>query len=166
MSFWVAGAVLVGSIGSAVIGSKAAKDASKAGQNAAASEWEYLRNRDLQARSDNQSYRKSGYDALNAMNVMSGLERQLSGEQSDEIDDLWSDFDDDGTYGLTALQQKSADQAGQSAYDDWTWDGRANLFYGGQPAREEATKKLTAKYENENKLAYGETNKEDFYAEK
>ena len=166
MSFWVAGAVLVGSIGSAVIGSKASAKASKAGQNAAASEWEYLQNRDLQARSDNQSYRKSGYDALNAMNVMTGQERQLSGEQSDEIDDLWSDFDDDGTYGLTPEQQESIDQAGKSAEDNWRWGGRGELLFGRQGAREEATKELTAKYENENKLAYGETNKEDFYAEK
>jgi len=161
-------AIIMGAaaIGGAAISANSASKASKAGQRASENELQYLQNRDLQARSDNQSYRESGYNALNALNSMTGQERQLSGEQSDEIDSLWSDFDKDGTYGLTALQQKSADQAGQSAYDDWTWDGRGDLLFGRQGAREEATKELTAKYENENKLAYGETNKEDFYAEK
>jgi len=166
MSFWVAGAVLVGSIGSAVIGSKAAKDASKAGQNAAASEWEYLRNRDLQARSDNQSYRKSGYDALNAMNVMTGQERQLSGEQSDEIDDLiddlWSDFDKDGTYGLTEEQQSEVDAIPLPGYQGGgILDGLKQRKIQG-----EERETLTRQFKSENKLAYGDISKEDFYADK
>ena len=163
-------AIIMGAaaIGGAAISANSASKASKAGQRASENELQYLQNRDLQARSDNQPYRESGYNALNALNSMTGQERQLSGEQSDEIDSLWSDFDKDGTYGLTALQQKSVDQAGQLAEDNWKfgYDLTGGILFGRQGAGKEARNELTAKYENENKLAYGETNKEDFYAEK
>lgn len=73
MTFWVAGAIVVAGAASAVIGSKAAKDAANAqvaGQNSAISEQQ--RQYDL-ARSDYAPYREVGYNALSRISALNGF---------------------------------------------------------------------------------------------
>ena len=163
---WGAVGAFAGTVVGGLISADASRDASKAGQRSAANELEYLRNRDLQARSDSQPFRESGYNALNAMNTMTGLERELSGEQQDELDRLWGEKSEDGTYGLTPEQQAEVDAITKvpAGYSD---AGIQPMFRGLRRRNAIAAAKgeLTDQYKRENKLAYGDLNKEDFYAQ-
>ena len=73
MSFWVAGAVVVGSIGSAVISSNAAKSAAQTQANAANAANQTQQDQFNQTNANQAPYRATGQQALSALSQYYGL---------------------------------------------------------------------------------------------
>ena len=160
-------AIIMGAaaVGGAAISANAAGKAADAGAEASQNEIQFLERQANQNRADQAPYLQSGYNALNALNQMSGLDRQLNADQQAEVDRLWGNRGVDGTYGTTPEQEEYIGSVDFAIKNGIPSDGHGGLERGYQHEHyaimDAERKRLAA----ENTKKYGDMGKEDFYAQ-